>query len=119
MISPVTTARPQHRYDHRFRELVQRTGDLTIATDRGVPRSTARGWLRTVPRSTARGWLRTVPTVVVTLAVADLTEFGTAARGPETPTTRPETRRAAPARAGSAARLRLHVVGRATARWFR
>ena len=43
MISPMTTARPQQRYDHRLRELVQRTGDLTIAADLGIPRSTARG----------------------------------------------------------------------------
>ena len=63
MISPMTTDRPQQRYDHRLRELVQRTGDLTIATDLGVP------------RSTTRGWLRTAPTVVVSLDVADLTEL--------------------------------------------
>src|SRR5215472_13433611 len=62
MISPVITVRPQQRYDHRLRQLVQRSGDLTIATDLGVP------------RSTARGWLRTAPTVVVSLKVADLTE---------------------------------------------
>ena len=59
----MTTARPQQRYDHRLRELVQRTGDLTIAADLGIP------------RSTARGWLRTAPTVVVSLDVADLTEL--------------------------------------------
>ena len=63
MIIPMTTARPQKRYDHRLRELVQRTGDLTIATDLGVPRSTA--W----------GWLRTAPTVTVSLDVAKLTEL--------------------------------------------
>ena len=63
MIGHMTTARPLQRYDHRLRELVQRTGDLTIAIDRGVP------------RSTARGWLRTVPTVVVGLDVANLTEL--------------------------------------------
>jgi hypothetical protein len=63
MISRMTTARPQQRYDHRLRELVQRTGKLTIATDRGVP------------RSTARGWLRAAPTVVVSLDVADVTEL--------------------------------------------
>jgi putative transposase len=40
-----TTSRRQQRYDHRLRELVQRTGDLRIASERGVPRSTARGWL--------------------------------------------------------------------------
>jgi hypothetical protein len=62
IISVPTTARPQHRYDHRLRHLVQRTGDVTIATDHGVR------------RSTARGWLRSAPTVVVGLDVADLTE---------------------------------------------
>src|SRR6516162_6128319 len=56
------TARTQHRYDHRLRNLVQRTGNVTVATDLGVP------------RSTARGWLCTAPTVVVSLDVADLTE---------------------------------------------
>ena len=63
MISPMTTARPQHRYDHRLRELVQRTGDISIAADLGVP------------RSTARGWLRTAPTMVVGLEAANLTEL--------------------------------------------
>ena len=29
MISRMTMGRPQKRYDHRLRELVQRTGDLT------------------------------------------------------------------------------------------
>ena len=58
----MSTARSQQRYDHRLRQLVQRTGDLTIATDVGVP------------RSTARGWLCTAPTVVVSLDGADLTE---------------------------------------------
>jgi hypothetical protein len=62
MIIPMTTrSGRQRRYDHRLRDLVQRTGDLTIATDLGVPRSTARGWLRATPR------------VVVTLETADLT----------------------------------------------
>ena len=41
--------RPQQRYDHRLRDLVHRTGDVTLATDLGVPRSTARGWLRRAP----------------------------------------------------------------------
>jgi len=58
----MTPSRPQRRYDHRLRDLVQRTGDLTIAKDLGVPRSTARGWLGAAPR------------VVVSLEVADLTE---------------------------------------------
>src|SRR6266852_4598544 len=60
--SMLTTARPQRRYDHRLRNLAQRTGDVTVATDLGVP------------RSTARGWLGAASTVVVCLAVADLTE---------------------------------------------
>ena len=42
-------ARPQQRYDHRLRDLVRRTGDVTLATDLGVPRSTARGWLHRGP----------------------------------------------------------------------
>ena len=57
-----TTRRPQQRYDHRLRNLVQRTGDVIVATDLGVP------------RSTARGWLAVTPTVVVCLDVADPTE---------------------------------------------
>ena len=55
-------ARLQQRYDHRLRDLVQRTRDATIATNLGVPRSTARGWLRKVPK------------VVVSLDVTDLKE---------------------------------------------
>ena len=62
IIRMTTTSRPQQRYDHRLRDLVQRTGDLTIATDLGIP------------RSTARGWLGAAPTVVVSLEGADLTE---------------------------------------------
>jgi transposase InsO family protein len=57
-----TTARPQQRYDHRLRHLVHRTGDVTVATGLGVP------------RSTARGWLGAASTVVVCLDVAELTE---------------------------------------------
>ena len=86
MISHMTTARPQQRYDHRLRELVQRTGNLSIAADLGVP------------RSTARGWLRTAPSVVVGLEAANL------------------TRGAAPARTRPAALLRVHLVRRPTAR---
>jgi hypothetical protein len=62
VMSMPTTGRPQRRYDHRLRNLVQRTGDVTVATNLGVP------------RSTARGWLRAAPTVVVCLDGADLTE---------------------------------------------
>ena len=61
MIMPMpTTARSQQRYDHRLRNLVQHTGDVTIATDLGVPRSTARGWLVRTPKA------------VVSLDVTDL-----------------------------------------------
>jgi putative transposase len=60
MIIPVTTTgRHQQRYDHRLRDLVQRTGDVTIATNLGIP------------RSTAREWLRKTPTVVVSLDVTN------------------------------------------------
>jgi hypothetical protein len=61
IVAMPTTVRRQQRYDHRLRHLVQRTGDVTAATDLGVP------------RSTARGWLVATPTVVVSLDVADLT----------------------------------------------
>jgi len=50
IILMTTSRRPRQRYDHRLRELVRGTGDVTIATDVGVPRSTARGWLREAPR---------------------------------------------------------------------
>jgi hypothetical protein len=55
-----STGRRQRRYDHRLRDLVHDTGDVTIATDLGVL------------RSTARGWLGDGPTVVVSLDVANL-----------------------------------------------
>jgi hypothetical protein len=45
-----------------IRDLVQRTGDLSIATAHGIP------------HSTARGWLSAAPLAVVSLEVADLTE---------------------------------------------
>ena len=61
MIIPMTTTgRPQQRYDHRLRDPVHGTGDVTIATDLGVPRSTARGWLGQAPK------------IVVSLDVTDL-----------------------------------------------
>jgi hypothetical protein len=60
MILMTTSRRPQQRYDHRLRELVRGTGDVTIATNPGVP------------RSTARGWLRKAPTVVVSVDVTNL-----------------------------------------------
>ena len=36
----------QKQYDHRLRRLIQTTGDLDLAVGYGVPRSTARGWLK-------------------------------------------------------------------------
>ena len=62
IVAMATTARPQQRYDHRLRHLVQRTGDVKGATSLGIP------------RSTARGWLGAAATVVVCLDVADLKE---------------------------------------------
>jgi hypothetical protein len=56
----IRMAHLQQRYDHRLRDLVQRTRDVTIATDLGVPRSTARGWLGKTPK------------VVVSLDMTDL-----------------------------------------------
>jgi len=50
-----TASRLQRRYDYRLRDVVRRTGDLTTATDLGVPRSTARGWLATAPRVVISG----------------------------------------------------------------
>ena len=44
--------RVQNTYDHRLRDLVQRTRDMTLATSAGVPRSTASGWLREPNRTT-------------------------------------------------------------------
>lgn len=41
----IATTRTQNRYDHRLRDLVRTTGDIEHALQRGVPRSTARGWL--------------------------------------------------------------------------
>jgi hypothetical protein len=38
--------RPQQSYDPRLRQLVRATGDPTLVVPFGVPRSTARGWLR-------------------------------------------------------------------------
>ena len=40
-----TATRTQRRYDHRLRNLVRTTRDIDCAIQRGVPRSTARGWL--------------------------------------------------------------------------
>ena len=42
--------RRQQSYDYRLRDLVRRTGDMSVATELGVPRSTARGWITRTPR---------------------------------------------------------------------
>jgi hypothetical protein len=55
--------RPQRTYDHRLRSLVRETGDVSIAIEVGVPRSTAAGWLRAEPQD------------VVTLDVLDMREL--------------------------------------------
>lgn len=49
IVQMATTGRHQRRYDHRLQDLVRRTGEVTITTDLGIPRSTARGWLATAP----------------------------------------------------------------------
>ena len=54
-----STNRIQRKYDHRLRELVRSTGDIGHAIERGVP------------RSTARGWLTSIHTEVVTIDVVD------------------------------------------------
>ena len=41
--------RTQKRYDHRLRDLVRSSGNIKHATQLGVPRSTARGWLTSDP----------------------------------------------------------------------
>ena len=41
--------RTQQRYDHRLRDLVRSSGNITHATQLGVPRSTAHGWLTSDP----------------------------------------------------------------------
>ncbi|QDU30652.1 hypothetical protein ETAA8_57990 [Anatilimnocola aggregata] len=40
-----STTRTQRRYDHRLREMVCNSKNIDAAVRRGVPRSTARGWL--------------------------------------------------------------------------
>ena len=42
----MSTERQQRVYDHRLIRLVQETGDATIATGLGIPRSTVAGWLK-------------------------------------------------------------------------
>ena len=42
----MTKTRIRRRYDHRLRRLVHQTGDVQLAVQNGVPRSTARDWAR-------------------------------------------------------------------------
>ena len=59
-MTPETSTR--HKYNHRLRSLVHSSGDIRLAIQNGVPRSTARDWLR-----------RPTPDVI-TLDVAAMTE---------------------------------------------
>jgi putative transposase len=42
----IATSRIQRRYDHRLQAMVKSAGSIEIALEHGIPRSTARGWLR-------------------------------------------------------------------------
>ena len=42
----IATSRIQRRYDHRLQAMVRSAGSIEIALEHGIPRSTARGWLR-------------------------------------------------------------------------
>ncbi len=48
--SMFATARQQRCCDHRLKELVRTSGDLSVALELGIPRSTAIGWLGDSPR---------------------------------------------------------------------
>lgn len=59
----MAATRAQRAYDHRLRDLVRATGDITLATRLGVPRSTVAGWLRgaTAPVVASRGDRQLLP----------------------------------------------------------
>ena len=42
----IATSRIQRRYDHRLQAIIKSSGSIEIALEHGIPRSTARGWLR-------------------------------------------------------------------------
>jgi transposase InsO family protein len=44
-----STNRIHQRYDHRLRDLIRSSGNVDFATQLGVPRSTAHGWLTSNP----------------------------------------------------------------------
>ena len=48
-INMVSTNRTYQRYDHRLQDLVRSSGNINYATQLGVPRSTAHGWLTSNP----------------------------------------------------------------------
>ena len=56
----IATTRAQNKYDHLLREHVRSTGDINHAIRLGVPRSTARGWVKAAPAE------------VITLDVVDM-----------------------------------------------
>jgi hypothetical protein len=56
----ISTTRTQNKYDHLLREHVRSTGDVNHAIRLGVPRSTARGWVKLAPAD------------VITLDVVDM-----------------------------------------------
>src|SRR5262245_31851783 len=103
ILSMPSTVRPQQR-DHRLRDLVYRTGDVTLATN------------LVVPRSTARGWLGAPATVVVSLDVAVRTDTELRQGDRLAPAMRPEARGTASARARCTTSLRIHLIARAAAR---
>jgi hypothetical protein len=103
IIRMTTRSRPQRRYDHRLRDLVQRTGDLTIATDLGVPRSTARGWARRGAKGRGQS------------GGGGPHGAGTPAGDPEAAATRREARGAAPVGFGPVTHLRVQPLKRAIA----
>jgi len=47
--------RAQQRYDHRLRDLVRSSGNIKHATQFGVPRATAHGWLTSDPVAIVSG----------------------------------------------------------------
>jgi hypothetical protein len=96
-------SRPQQRYDHRLRQLVQRTRDVSIATSIGCPRSTAREWLGAAPRG------------AVSLDAVDLTKQELRAEIVEATATHRETGGAASLVVGPGARLRVEPLRRTPA----
>jgi hypothetical protein len=98
-----TTGRPQQWYDDRLQKSRPGTGDVTIATELAVPRSTAPGRLG---RDRRRGEPR-----------RDGSEgIGAPARSPGAPATREETHGTPSARPRLASKLGIHPDTRASAR---